>query len=64
MCMWCLCDTPKPRVWVLGIELETPRSGRARSQTLLNSIVIGRGLCACGVSATPPNPRSGCWGSS
>jgi len=62
MCMWCLCDTPEPRVRVLGIELETPRRGRARSQTLLNSIVIGRGLCACGVSATPQNLGSWCWG--
>jgi len=64
MCVWCLCDNPKPQVWVLGIELETSRSGRARSQTLLNSIVIGGGLCACGVCETPQNLGSWCWGSS
>jgi len=60
MCMRCRCSTPEPGVRGWGMHLKKKSgSGRARSQTILNSIVREEGRCACGVGAAPPNPGPG-----
>jgi len=60
MCRRCRRNNPEPGVRGWGMHLKKKSgSGRARSQTILNSIVREEGRCACGVGAAPPNPGSG-----
>ena len=60
MCRRCRRNNPEPGVRGWGMHLKKKSgSGRARSQTILNSTVREEGRCAGGVGAAPPNPGPG-----
>jgi len=60
MCRRCRRNNPEPGARGSGMQLKKKSgSGRARSQTILNSTVREEGRCAGGVGAAPPNPGPG-----